>query len=119
MASGAAKRYTEAVFDIAREKGSFDQWQRDAEPACFIQPDRMSQRSFLSPVDASEVGVSTFGEILENVPIGIDPFEDFVERIVGSSVEILVSVKAEFRFVLTFFGIADHTLPVRHFVCRC
>jgi len=27
MASGAAKRYTEAVFDIAREKGSFDQWQ--------------------------------------------------------------------------------------------
>ena len=31
MASGAAKRYTEAVFDIAREKGSFDQWQRDLD----------------------------------------------------------------------------------------
>jgi F-type H+-transporting ATPase subunit delta len=29
MASGAAKRYAQAVFDLAREKGSFDQWQSD------------------------------------------------------------------------------------------
>lgn len=29
MASGAAKRYAQAVFSLAREKGSFDQWQAD------------------------------------------------------------------------------------------
>lgn len=29
MASGAAKRYAQAVFGLAREKGSFDQWQAD------------------------------------------------------------------------------------------
>lgn len=29
MASGAAKRYTQAVFSLAQEKGSFSQWQAD------------------------------------------------------------------------------------------
>src|SRR5947208_1191389 len=29
MASGAAKRYTQAVFGLAKEKGNFDQWQTD------------------------------------------------------------------------------------------
>ena len=31
MASRAAKRYTDAVFSIAKEKGTFDQWQRDLD----------------------------------------------------------------------------------------
>ena len=31
MASGAAKRYVQAVVEIARENGSFDAWQRDLE----------------------------------------------------------------------------------------
>lgn len=31
MATGAAKRYTEAVFSIAREQGTFEQWQRDLD----------------------------------------------------------------------------------------
>jgi F-type H+-transporting ATPase subunit delta len=39
MASGAAKRYTEAVFDIAREKGSFDQWQRDLDALAGLMTD--------------------------------------------------------------------------------
>ncbi len=29
MASGSAKRYAQAVVELAREKGSFDAWQRD------------------------------------------------------------------------------------------
>jgi F-type H+-transporting ATPase subunit delta len=29
MASGSAKRYVQAVVDLAREQGSFDAWQRD------------------------------------------------------------------------------------------
>ena len=39
MASGAAKRYTEAVFDIAREKGSFDQWQHDLDALAGLMSD--------------------------------------------------------------------------------
>ena len=39
MASGAAKRYTEAVFDIAREKGSFDQWQQDLDALAGLMSD--------------------------------------------------------------------------------
>lgn len=31
MASGAAKRYVQAVVELAREQGSFDAWQRDLE----------------------------------------------------------------------------------------
>src|SRR4051812_15155680 len=29
MASGAAKRYTQAIFGLAKEKGNFDQWQSE------------------------------------------------------------------------------------------
>ncbi len=29
MASGSAKRYVQAVVELAREQGSFDAWQRD------------------------------------------------------------------------------------------
>src|SRR6185312_6061024 len=39
MASGAAKRYTEAVFSIARDKGSFDQWQRDLDALAGLMTD--------------------------------------------------------------------------------
>ena len=39
MASGAAKRYTEAVFSIARDKGSFDQLQRDLDALAGLMTD--------------------------------------------------------------------------------
>lgn len=31
MASGAAKRYVQAIVEVARENGSFDAWERDLE----------------------------------------------------------------------------------------
>ncbi len=43
MASGAAKRYAQAVFSLAREKGNFDQWQTDlARLAALVGDERAS-----------------------------------------------------------------------------
>jgi F-type H+-transporting ATPase subunit delta len=49
MASGAAKRYTEAVFSLAREKGSFDQWQRDLDALAGLMDDRAAAEVLASP----------------------------------------------------------------------
>ena len=49
MASGAAKRYTEAVFSLAREKGSFDQWQRDLDALAGLMNDRAAAEVLASP----------------------------------------------------------------------
>jgi len=49
MASGAAKRYTDAVFSIAREKGSFDQWQRDLDVLAVLMEDSSASTVLASP----------------------------------------------------------------------
>jgi F-type H+-transporting ATPase subunit delta len=49
MASAAAKRYTEAVFDIARERGTFDQWQRDLDMLAALTSDPQALTVLASP----------------------------------------------------------------------
>jgi F-type H+-transporting ATPase subunit delta len=49
MASAAAKRYTEAVFDIARERGTFDQWQRDLDMLAALTSDPQASTVLASP----------------------------------------------------------------------
>ena len=49
MASGAAKRYTEAVFSIAREKGTFDQWQHDLDVLAGLMSDESAGVVLASP----------------------------------------------------------------------
>jgi F-type H+-transporting ATPase subunit delta len=49
MASGAAKRYTDAVFSIARETGSFDQWQRDLDVLATLMDDGTAASVLASP----------------------------------------------------------------------
>jgi F-type H+-transporting ATPase subunit delta len=49
MASGAAKRYTEAVFSIAQDKGSFDQWQRDLDALASLMSDNGAALVLNSP----------------------------------------------------------------------
>lgn len=49
MASGAAKRYTEAVFSIARENGTFDQWQRDLDTLGGLMSDQAASTVLESP----------------------------------------------------------------------
>jgi F-type H+-transporting ATPase subunit delta len=63
MASGAAKRYVQAVVELAREQGSFDTWQRDlgALRAAVSDP---SVRSF---IDNPSIQASSKNEALESV----------------------------------------------------
>lgn len=49
MASGAAKRYTQAVFSLAREKGNFDQWQADLARLDAIVSDEQAATYLESP----------------------------------------------------------------------
>ena len=49
MASGAAKRYTDAVFSIAREKDAFDKWQRDLDMLAMLMTDSSAATVLASP----------------------------------------------------------------------
>lgn len=49
MASGAAKRYTEAVFGLARESGAFDPWQRDLDALAALLSDPQAATVMASP----------------------------------------------------------------------
>jgi F-type H+-transporting ATPase subunit delta len=65
MASGSAKRYAQAVVELAREKGSFDAWQRDL--------------GVLRAV-VSESGIRTF---LENPSIQASAKVEAVDAVLG------------------------------------
>lgn len=68
MASGAAKRYTQAVFSLAKEKGAFDQWQadlarldalmRDERAAVYLESPRVSTADKQQLLDAVLAGGS-------------------------------------------------------------
>jgi F-type H+-transporting ATPase subunit delta len=49
MASSAAKRYTEAVFSIAKEKGTFEQWQSDLDRLASLMVDNDAAAIVASP----------------------------------------------------------------------
>ena len=66
MASGAAKRYTEAVFDIARDKGSFDQWQQDLDALAGLMSDDGAALVLNSPKISRAQKMSLFQEALRS-----------------------------------------------------
>jgi F-type H+-transporting ATPase subunit delta len=49
MATGAAKRYAEAVFGLARESGRFDEWQRDLDMLATLLNDPAAASVLASP----------------------------------------------------------------------
>lgn len=49
MASGAAKRYAQAVFSLARESNSFDQWQTDLARLDALVSDERAAHYLASP----------------------------------------------------------------------
>jgi F-type H+-transporting ATPase subunit delta len=65
MASGAAKRYTEAVFGIAREKGSFDAWQRDLDALGALMSDAGASVAMTSPNVSREQKRSVLAQVLK------------------------------------------------------
>jgi F-type H+-transporting ATPase subunit delta len=63
MASGAAKRYVQAVVELAREQGSFDAWQRDLGSLRAAVSDP-TVRSFL---DNPSIPATSKHQVLESV----------------------------------------------------
>jgi F-type H+-transporting ATPase subunit delta len=68
MASGAARRYVQAIVELAREQGTFDTWERDlggiaqlgADPAvvAFLENPSIPDERKLSVVDGAITGLS-------------------------------------------------------------
>jgi F-type H+-transporting ATPase subunit delta len=69
MASSAAKRYTDAVFSIAREKGTFDQWQRDLDTLGGL----VSNPDAAKFLDSPKVGQADKSALIEKVLQGAQP----------------------------------------------
>ena len=49
MASSAAKRYAQAVFELAKERGTLDAWQADLETLTTVVNDRLAAGFFADP----------------------------------------------------------------------
>jgi F-type H+-transporting ATPase subunit delta len=101
MASGAAKRYTQAVFSLAREKGNFDAWLsdlailnalvRDERAAAYMASPNVSaadkQRLLDAALERSQPEVRNLARLLlERQRIGIVPemFEAFQELVLDA-----------------------------------
>jgi F-type H+-transporting ATPase subunit delta len=65
MATAAAKRYTQAVFDIAREQGTFDQWQRDLDKLGALTSDPQASVLLASPKISEENKLALITEQLK------------------------------------------------------
>lgn len=66
MASGAAKRYTEAVFSIAKEKGTFEQWQRDLDSLATLMSDSSAANVMTSPNYTRDQKLAVLNSALAN-----------------------------------------------------
>jgi F-type H+-transporting ATPase subunit delta len=64
--AGAAKRYGQAAFDVAREHGLIDQWESDFAQISEILRDEGTMEYFLSPAVPRSSKVGALTEILPN-----------------------------------------------------
>jgi F-type H+-transporting ATPase subunit delta len=64
MASGAAKRYTEAVFGIAKAANTFDQWQRDLDSLSSLMADPTANTLMTSPNVSRDEKMAVIKEVL-------------------------------------------------------
>ena len=64
MASGAAKRYTEAVFGIAKESNTFDQWQRDLDALSSLMSDSTANMLMTSPNVSRDEKMAVIKDVL-------------------------------------------------------
>jgi F-type H+-transporting ATPase subunit delta len=79
MASGAARRYVQAIVELAREEGSFDTWERDLaaiaqlgyEPTiiAFLENPSIDDDQKIKIVDGALTGVSAQGRNLVHMLI--------------------------------------------------
>lgn len=66
MASGSAKRYVQAVIELARENGSFDVWQRDLGTLGSLVSDEEVRTFLENPSIQSSAKVRAVDSVLQN-----------------------------------------------------
>jgi F-type H+-transporting ATPase subunit delta len=66
MASGAAKRYAQAVFSLAKERGTLDQWQADLAILDEVLADRAAQIYLNNPNVSTAEKVAFLDKMLAN-----------------------------------------------------
>lgn len=66
MASGSAKRYVQAVVELAREKGSFDTWQRDLAKLASLLSDAEVRTFLENPSIQSSAKVGAVDAVLQD-----------------------------------------------------
>lgn len=64
MASSAAKRYAQAVFELGKEKGSLDAWQRDLERLGQLSANREAEAFLANPSVSREKKVAMVDKAL-------------------------------------------------------
>lgn len=65
MASSAAKRYAQAVFDLAKERGTLDLWQGDLARLSELTGDRLAANYFANPSVPRDRKVALVDKVLE------------------------------------------------------
>jgi F-type H+-transporting ATPase subunit delta len=66
LASSAAKRYAQAVFSLARERGTFDQWERDLLRLNSLVADSRALTYLTSPKVSEPEKLSLLDKVLED-----------------------------------------------------
>jgi F-type H+-transporting ATPase subunit delta len=64
VASAAAKRYADAVLDLARERGSFDAWEADLSRLAELMNDPQAGPFFASPAIPAEKKLALIDQVL-------------------------------------------------------
>lgn len=66
MARGAAKRYAQAVLDLAKERGTLDAWHEDLALLARLMSDDMTRSYFASPKPTEEQKRAQLDQLLAN-----------------------------------------------------
>ena len=72
MASTAAKRYAQAVFELAREKGALDAWESDLARLTELVSDREARDFFANPSVPAARKLAVLDEALAGGSPGAD-----------------------------------------------
>ncbi|MDI3340551.1 MAG: ATP synthase F1 subunit delta [Sphaerobacter sp.] len=67
-AAGAARRYAQAAFEIAREQGALDQWERDLQRLSEVLADPTVEAFFASPAVPEEAKREAIATLLPEEP---------------------------------------------------
>lgn len=110
MASGAAKRYAQAVFQIAKEQGTLDAWQTDLQLLDDLMDDEIVAQFFGSPSVTPEQKLETAELVLaKSQPEALNLARLLIERQRMNVVRDLFQAFSEMRLAEQGIAIAEVT----------